>query len=66
MAASGRYFKLEYLSLKYIGIGVRCWRFATRGNAHVEGNIFDGDGGTQTLDFSSERYGAFVQGAFKF
>ncbi len=49
-----------------VGVGARYWRFTTRGNAHFEGNIFDSDGGTQALDFTSERYGAFVQGAFKF
>jgi len=49
-----------------VGVGARYWRFDTRGNAHFEGNIYGGGGGAQAIDFSSERYGAFVQGAFKF
>ena len=49
-----------------LGVGARYWRFDTRGNAHFEGNIYGGDGGMQAIDFSSERYGAFVQGSFKY
>jgi opacity protein-like surface antigen len=49
-----------------VGVGVRYWRMDTRGNAHFEDNIYGAGGGIQALDFSSERYGAFVQGAFKY
>jgi len=53
------YLVTDHFSL---GVGGRYWRFDTRGNAH-----FDGSGGAgQAIDFSSERYGAFVQGAFKY
>ena len=49
-----------------VGVGLRYWRMDTRGNAHFEGNIYGDGGAMQALDFSSERYGAFVQGAFKY
>jgi opacity protein-like surface antigen len=49
-----------------VGVGARYWRFVTRGNAHFTDNIFGGSGGIQALDFSSERYGGFLQGAFRF
>ncbi|HLH87962.1 MAG TPA: outer membrane beta-barrel protein [Xanthobacteraceae bacterium] len=49
-----------------LGVGARYWRMETRGNAHFEDNIYGGGGGMQAIDFSSERYGGFVQGAFKY
>ncbi len=49
-----------------LGVGGRYWNFQTRGNAHFEDNIYGGGGGIQAIDFSSQRYGAFVQGAFKY
>jgi outer membrane protease len=49
-----------------VGVGGRYWRFDTRGNAHFEDNIYGGGGGIQAIDFSNQRYGAFVQGAYKY
>jgi opacity protein-like surface antigen/outer membrane protease len=57
------YLVTEHFSL---GVGARYWRFDTRGNSHFEDNIYGGGGGMQAIDYSSERYGAFVQGAFKY
>jgi opacity protein-like surface antigen len=57
------YMVTEHFSL---GVGGRYWRFDTRGNAHFENDIYGGAGGMQAIDFSTERYGAFVQGAFKY
>jgi opacity protein-like surface antigen len=49
-----------------VGVGGRYWRFDVHGNAHFEGDIIQGAGGTQAIDFSSQRFGAFVQGAYKY
>jgi opacity protein-like surface antigen len=49
-----------------VGIGARYWRMETSGNAHFEGDIYGGSGSPQPVHFVTERYGGFLQGAFKF
>ncbi len=47
-----------------VGVGARYWRFETDGNANF--NIVASDGGSQPVHFVTERYGGFLQGAFRF
>lgn len=47
-----------------VGLGARYWRFETNGNANF--SIFGSDGGSQPVHFVTERYGGFLQGAFRF
>lgn len=47
-----------------VGVGARYWRLETNGNANF--NIFGFEGGAQPVHFVTERYGGFVQGAFRF
>jgi opacity protein-like surface antigen len=49
-----------------VGVGARYWRMETNGHAHFEDDIYGGGGGPQPIHFVSERYGGFVQAAFKF
>ena len=71
--ASGNGFQLEAL-LAYqvwdcfnIGVGGRYWRFDTRGSGDLEQTVVGFPSPTsQPMHFLSERYGAFVQGSYKF
>jgi opacity protein-like surface antigen len=49
-----------------VGVGARYWRLETDGFAHFENSIFGFDAVPQPLHFATERYGGFVQGAFRF
>ena len=50
-----------------VGVGARYWRMeTTTGGAHFENNIYGGGGGTQGITFVTERYGGFLQGAYRF
>jgi hypothetical protein len=71
--ASGNGFQLEAL-LAYqvwdcfnIGVGGRYWRLDARGSGDLEQTVVGFPSPTsQPMNFSSERYGAFVQGSYKF
>jgi len=47
-----------------VGVGARYWRLEANGNANF--NIFGLEGGAQPVHFVTERYGGFMQGAFRF
>ena len=47
-----------------IGVGGRYWHLETKGSSHFEDAT--PTGGPQPVNFKTDRYGAFVQGAFKF
>jgi opacity protein-like surface antigen len=47
-----------------VGVGARYWRLESNGNANF--TVFGSDGGAQPVHFVTERYGGFVQGAFRF
>jgi len=49
-----------------LGVGGRYWYMETSGKSNFEGNTVGGEGVPQPVNFSSNRYGAFVQAAFKF
>jgi opacity protein-like surface antigen/outer membrane protease len=50
-----------------VGVGARYWRMeTTSGGAHFESNIYGGGGTTQPVTFVTERYGGFLQGAYRF
>ena len=71
--AAGTGFQLEAL-LAYqvwdcfsIGLGGRYWRFDARGGADLEQMIVGvTNPATQPIEFTSERYGVFLQGSYKF
>jgi len=71
--ATGTGFQLEAL-LAYqvwdcfnIGLGGRYWRFDARGFADLEQAIVGAVSPvSQPIDFTSERYGVFLQGSYKF
>jgi hypothetical protein len=71
--ASGNGFQLEAL-LAYqvwdcfnIGVGGRYWRFDARGSGDLEQSVIGFTNPmSQPMHFLSERYGAFVQGSYKF
>jgi hypothetical protein len=72
-SAAGTSFQLEAL-LSYqvwdcfnIGLGGRYWRFDARGNGDLEQSVVGLTNAlSQPMDFVSERYGAFLQGSYKF
>ncbi len=47
-----------------VGVGARYWRLETIGNANF--SIFGFEAGAQPVHFVTERYGGFLQGAFRF
>jgi opacity protein-like surface antigen len=49
-----------------VGVGARYWRMEINGATHFENNIADGGGLQQVNNWVTERYGGFLQGAFKF
>jgi hypothetical protein len=50
-----------------LGVGARYWKAETAGHMHFEGVVIGGGAaGAQPLDYSTERYGVFVQAGFKF
>jgi opacity protein-like surface antigen len=49
-----------------LGLGGRYWYMQVSGKSHFEGNVVDGEGLPQPVNFSSNRYGVFAQAAFKF
>ena len=71
--ASGNGFQLEAL-LAYqvwdcfnIGVGGRYWRLDARGSGDLEQSVIGfTNPASQPMNFTSERYGAFVQGSYKF
>ena len=71
--ASGNGFQLEAL-LNYqiwdcfnVGVGGRYWRLDTRGSGDLEQTVVGAVSPTsQPMHFTSERYGMFVQGSYKF
>jgi hypothetical protein len=71
--ASGNGFQLEAL-LAYqvwdcfnVGVGGRYWRFDARGSGDLEQSVIGfTNPASQPMNFTSERYGAFVQGSYKF
>lgn len=71
--AAGTGFQLEAL-LAYqvwdcfsVGLGGRYWRFDARGGADLEQMIVGvTNPATQPIEFTSERYGVYLQGSYKF
>jgi len=49
-----------------LGLGGRYWHMETSGTSNFEGNTVGGNGVAQPMNFSTNRYGAFVQAAFEF
>jgi len=49
-----------------LGVGGRYWHMETSGESNFEGNTVGGGGKPQPVNFSTDRYGAFVQAAFTF
>jgi opacity protein-like surface antigen/outer membrane protease len=49
-----------------VGIGARYWYVDARGTSHFEGHIVDASASPQPTTFVSERYGGFLQGAYRF
>ena len=49
-----------------VGAGARYWHMETDGHSHFEDNIFGFSAQPQAVHFTTERYGGFLQGAFKY
>ncbi len=49
-----------------VGVGGRYWHMETSGSSDFTNSIFFGFGGEQPLNFKTDRYGGFVQAAFRF
>jgi opacity protein-like surface antigen/outer membrane protease len=49
-----------------VGAGGRYWHMETSGNSDFTNSVFGGFGAPQPLNFKSDRYGGFVQAAFRF
>jgi hypothetical protein len=50
-----------------VGLGGRYWRFDTRGTGNLEQMVVGiTNPMSQPMDFTFERYGAFLQGSYKF
>jgi outer membrane protease len=47
-------------------IGGRYWHMETKGDTHFEGNVIGVTASAQPVDWKTDIYGVFVQGAFKF
>jgi opacity protein-like surface antigen len=63
LEAAINYFVTEAFS---VGVGARYWYVATHGNTNFEGRVIDEVASLQPTPFVTERYGAFVQGAYHF
>lgn len=68
----GHGFQLE-AALQYavsqdvkVAVGGRYWRMETGGLTHFEGNVVNTNSAAQPVDWTSEVYGVFVQGTFRF
>src|SRR5215216_1377720 len=62
LEASLAYQATAHLSF---GIGARYWRLDTQGTADFNGVIVGFTAASQPLTFTTERYGAFLQGSYK-
>jgi opacity protein-like surface antigen len=49
-----------------VGVGGRYWHIDTHGNSHFEGHVIDVSASPQPVTFVTERYGGFLQGAYRF
>jgi opacity protein-like surface antigen len=49
-----------------VGAGGRYWHMETSGDSDFTNSIFGGFGATQPLNFKTDRYGGFLQAAFRF
>jgi hypothetical protein len=58
---------LSYRATKHFsfGVGARYWRLETEGTAEFNGAVVGIAAASQPLDFVTERYGLFVQGAYR-
>lgn len=58
---------LSYQANKHFsfGVGARYWRLETEGTADFAGNVVGFQASSQPVEFTVERYGLFVQGAYR-
>jgi hypothetical protein len=49
-----------------LGVGWRYWHMQSNGYAHFENVIIGANGGSQVMDWKTDRYGIFLQGSYKF
>jgi opacity protein-like surface antigen len=49
-----------------LGIGGRYWFMETSGKSNFEGNVTGGGGVAQPVDFTTKRFGGFVQASYRF